>query len=159
MLLFGKYRGKVQSNIDPMMSGRLQVTAPGALGSASVWALPSVPFAGSGSGFFMLPSVGANVWVEFEGGNPELPIWSGCFWDVGDWPASMALPQMKVIKTDTATITLNDMPGAGGITIETTTGMKIAISATGIEINDGQGGSVTLQGPKVSINGSALEVT
>jgi hypothetical protein len=77
---------------------------------------------------------------------------------VGDWPASLALPAMKVIKTDTATITLNDTPGAGGVTIETTTGMKIAITAMGIEINDGQGGSVALEGPKVSINGAALEV-
>jgi hypothetical protein len=65
---------------------------------------------------------------------------------------------MKVLKTDTATITLNDLPGAGGVTIETQAGMKIKIDATGIEINDGLGASVKLQGPRVSINDSALEV-
>ncbi len=158
MLFFGKYRGKVLTNVDPMLTGRLQVSAPGALGEASVWAMPCVPYAGSSVGFFMLPPVGANVWVEFEGGNPELPIWSGGFWDIGDWPADKAMPEMKVIKTDTATVTLNDLPGAGGITIETSAGMKITISAVSIQIDNGQGATVELQGPKVAINGSALEV-
>jgi hypothetical protein len=66
---------------------------------------------------------------------------------------------MKILKTDAVTITINDMPGAGGLKIETAQGMKIAISATGIEIDNGMGASIKLSGPKVSINGSALEVT
>ncbi len=37
-------------------------------------------------------------------------------------------------------------------------GMKIKIDATGIEINDGLGASVKLQGPRVTINDGALEV-
>jgi hypothetical protein len=65
---------------------------------------------------------------------------------------------MKVLKTDIGTVTINDLPGAGGITIETTTGMQIAISATGIEVNNGQGAKITLTGPQVSINDGALEV-
>ena len=120
--------------------------------------MPSVPYAGSGVGFFMIPPVGANVWVEFEGGDPDYPIWGGCFWGTGEVPAAPALAEMKVIKTSTATITLNDIPGAGGITIETTTGMKISITVTGIEITDGQGASLKLTGPQTSINDGALEV-
>jgi uncharacterized protein involved in type VI secretion and phage assembly len=158
-LFFGKYRGKVEDNKDPMLSGRLQVSAPAALGSAKAWALPCAPFAGPSVGFFAMPPVGANVWVEFEGGNPESPIWSGCFWGLGEFPASLALPQIKVLKTDTATVTLSDLPGVGGVTIETADGKKIVINATSIEIDDGAGGSVKLMGPKVSINGTALEVT
>jgi hypothetical protein len=64
---------------------------------------------------------------------------------------------MKVFKTDGATITLNDLPGAGGIKIETTTGMKIEITAMGIEITNGQGASLKIR-PQVSINSGALEV-
>ena len=158
-LFFGKYRGKVKNNMDPYLCGRIQVTAPAVLGDAIVWALPCAPYAGPGVGFFAMPPVGANVWVEFEGGNPEAPIWSGCFWGLGDFPAAMALPQIKVLKTDTATVTLNDLPVIGGISIQTADGKKINITATSIEINDGLGGSVMLQGPKVSINGTALEVT
>ena len=107
----------------------------------------------------MIPPVGANIWVEFEGGDPDYPIWAGCFWDEGDGPADPAIPQMKVIKTDSATLTVDDTPGAGGVKIETTSGMKIEISVSGIEINDGQGGSIKLTGPKVSTNDGALEVT
>jgi uncharacterized protein involved in type VI secretion and phage assembly len=109
-------------------------------------------------GFFAIPPNGANVWVEFEGGDPDYPIWSGCFWGLGEAPAVPALAEMKVIKTDTGTITINDLPGIGGITIETTLGAKIAITATGIEINNGMGGSIILQGPQVSVNNGALEV-
>src|SRR5512139_1485984 len=120
---FGKYRGKVEMNMDPMMQGRVQISCAAVLGDGQMsWAMPCSPYGGSGVGFFMIPPVGANVWVEFEGGDINYPIWSGCFWGVGEAPASPAVPQMKVIKTDTATITLNDLPGAGGITIETMTG-------------------------------------
>jgi len=156
---FGKYRGQVANNIDPMLQGRVQVSCAAVLGDGQMsWAMPCSPYGGNGVGFFMIPPVGANVWVEFEGGNIDYPIWSGCFWGVGEAPANPAVPMMKVIKTDTATITLNDLPGAGGISIETTTGMKIAISITGIEINDGMGGSIKMTGPQISINDGALEV-
>ena len=65
---------------------------------------------------------------------------------------------MKVIKTDVGTITLNDLKNS--ITIETNDekSMKIEINTKGIEITNGQGASIKLEGPKVSINGSALEV-
>jgi hypothetical protein len=157
-LFFGKYRGTVQENIDPYLAGRLQVTAPAALGDAVVWAMPCSPFAGPGVGLYALPPVGANVWVEFEGGNPEAAIWSGCFWDRGDFPPGVPRVLKVVLKTKNATVTLDDTPGAGGVTIEIA-GKKITLSATSISIDDGAGGTVTLQGPKVSINGSALEVT
>ena len=159
MEYFGKYRGKVENNIDPQQLGRLQVSVPAVLGDGRLsWAMPCTPYAGSGVGFFAIPPVGANVWVEFEAGDTDYPIWSGCFWGIGEVPAVPAVAEMKVLKTSTATITINDLPGAGGITIETLTGMRIAISVTGIEINNGQGGSITLTGPQVSINNGALEV-
>ncbi|HUW68091.1 MAG TPA: phage baseplate assembly protein V [Candidatus Nanoarchaeia archaeon] len=154
-----KYRGTVENNIDPMQLGRIQVNVPSVLGEGRMsWAMPCVPYAGSGVGFFAIPPVGANVWIEFEGGNPDYPIWSGCFWGVGEVPAMPAIAGMKVLKTDMGTITINDLPGVGGITIETTTGMKIEINALGIEITNGQGASIKLTGPQVSINDGALDV-
>ena len=156
---FGKYRGKVENNIDPKQQGRVQVSVPAVLRKGQMsWAMPCSPYAGSGVGLFTVPPNGANVWVEFEGGDSDCPILSGCFWGTGEVPASPALAGMKVLKTDTATITINDLPGVGGIKIETTTGMKIEISVTGIEINNGQGASIKLMGPKVSLNDTALEV-
>jgi uncharacterized protein involved in type VI secretion and phage assembly len=157
---FGKYRGKVENNVDPLQQGRVQVSVPAVLGEGRAsWAMPCVPFAGNGVGLFLIPPNGANVWVEFEGGNPDYPIWSGCFWGTGEVPASPAVAEMKVLKTAAGTITINELPGVGGITIETTSGAKIAITATGIEITNGQGGSIKLTGPQISLNDGALEVT
>lgn len=156
---FGKYRGTVTNNIDPQQMGRLQVSVPAVLGDGRLsWAMPCVPFAGPGKGFFALPPVSANVWVEFEGGDTDYPIWSGCFWGAGEAPATPAIEQMKVLKTDLATLIINDLPGAGGITIETALGAKIEITAQGIEIDNGMGGTISMTGPQVSINNGALEV-
>ncbi|MCB0039345.1 MAG: baseplate assembly protein [Caldilineaceae bacterium] len=142
-----------------MQQGRIQVSCPAVLGDGSLsWAMPCAPFAGNGVGFFAIPPTGANVWVEFEGGDPDYPIWSGGFWGPGEAPASPALAEMKVLKTSTGTITINDLPGAGGITIETTTGMKISLTALGLEITNGQGAAIKLTGPQVSVNDGALEV-
>jgi uncharacterized protein involved in type VI secretion and phage assembly len=160
MPYFGKYRGKVENNVDPNQLGRIQVSVPSVLGDGqSSWAMPCTPYGGSSVGWYAIPPVGANIWVEFEEGNTDYPIWSGCFWGSGECPASPAAADMKVLKTDTATITINDLSGASGIKIETTSGMKIEISATGIEISNGQGASIKLDGPKVSLNDQALEVT
>jgi uncharacterized protein involved in type VI secretion and phage assembly len=158
---YGKFRGSVVANIDPYQKGRIMVSVPAVTGIGTLnWAMPCVPFAGPGVGFFAIPPVGANVWVEYEGGNPDTPIWSGCFWGETDTvPASPALPQVFTIKTQTCTLTLNDLPGTGGITIETTAGMRIKLSATSLEITDGQGGTIQIQGLKVTVNNGALEVT
>ncbi len=155
---FGKYRGKVENNADPMSMGRLQVSVPAVLGAGtSSWAMPCTPYGGSGVGWFAIPPVGANVWVEFEQGNTDYPIWSGCFWDSNGAPASPAIDKTKVLKTDTATITIDD--AAGGIKIETQTGMKIEMSASALEITNGQGATIKLSGSSVSVNNGALEVT
>ncbi len=160
---FGKYRGTVENNLDPMMLGRVQVNVPAVMGSGNLsWAMPCVPYAGSGVGFFAVPPVGAKIWVEFEGGDPDYPIWSGCFWGTGEVPATPAVPQMKVIKTDCITLTLSDLPGAGGFTLEVqppavTTPLKLVFNASGIEISN-TSASIKLTPVSVSVNNGALEV-
>jgi hypothetical protein len=160
---YGKYRGKVENNLDPQMQGRLQVSAPAVLGEGTLsWALPCVPYGGNGVGFLAIPPVGANVWVEFEGGDPDYPIWSGCFWGIGEAPGGTALPPIKVFKTDGITLTLSDLPGAGGFTIEVgppvvPTPLKVAMTATGIELSNGAA-KIALTPVSVSINDGALEV-
>ena len=159
---YGKYRGTVANNLDPQQMGRLQVSVPAVLGDGRLsWAMPCVPFAGSGKGFFALPDTGANVWVEFEGGNPDFPIWSGCFWDLGQAPMP-AIPFHKTIKTDSITLKLDDTPGAGGFVVEVSppvATMPISISANvqGITLSLGAT-SIKLNGITVSINDGALEV-
>ena len=155
---FGKYRGKVANNIDPMQKGRLQVEVPAVYGTNRLnWALPCVPFAGKGHGFYMIPDIGTNIWVEFEGGNIDAPIWAGCFWGDGDCPGQ--LPQVKIIKTQAATITLDEVNAASPVVIETPSGNRITITAQGITLESAAGAKVELTGPQVKINNGALEVT
>ncbi len=160
---FGKYRGKVENNVDPMQLGRVQVSVPAVLGEGSLsWAMPCAPYAGSGVGFFAIPPIGANLWVEFEGGDPNSPIWSGCFWGVGEVPALPAIAQMKVFKTDGITLTLSDLPGAGGFTLEVgppvvPLPLKLVFNAAGIELSN-SAASVKLSPVSVSLNNGALEI-
>lgn len=154
---FGKYRGKVANNIDPLGIGRVQVSVPAVYGDGRLnWAQPCAPFAGQMVGFFAIPPIGANIWVEFEGGDPDYPIYSGGFWGMGETPALSPLPAMKVISTDMCTITLNDVEGS--VVIETLAHMKIAIDATGITLDNGQGASISLIGPSIAIKASSIEL-
>jgi hypothetical protein len=161
---FGLYRGKVKSNVDTSKKGKLLVTVSGVIGEPGDWAMPSVPFAGPMMGFFAIPPMGANVWVQFEGGDPTKPIWTGCFWDdLQSAPISAPTDaaQKIVLKTLLGAITLYQIPGTGGeiITIEALPAFKIEIKGVPptVEITNGVA-SITLQGPQVSINQGALEV-
>ena len=153
----GKFRGVVTVNQDPEMRGRIMAQVPDVTGaSASGWAMPCVPYAGNGVGLFLVPPIGASVWIEFEQGDPDFPIWTGCFWSEGAPPV---LPNRKVLKTNSATITLDDTPGNEALILKTVGGQKIKLSATGIVIDSGSGAIIKLAGPTVSINGEAMEIT
>jgi Type VI secretion system/phage-baseplate injector OB domain len=160
---YGKYRGRVENNLDPLQQGRVQVSVPAVLGETTLaWAMPCAPYGGSGVGLFTVPPVHANVWVEFEGGKTDYPILAGCFWGIGEVPALPAIEQMKVLKTDGITVTLSDLPGAGGLKIEVNppvvaTPLKLVFDSTGIELSNGAA-SVKLTPATVSVNNGALEV-
>ena len=160
---YGKYRGVVTDIKDPLMTGRLKARVPDVMEDKETgWAMPCAPFGGSGAGFFALPKVGAGVWIEFEHGDPDYPVWSGCWWgSAAEMPPVLLAPPYKkmLLKTEGGhSVLLDDTPGAGGITLETSSGQKVVMNAMGIEITNGQGASIKLTGPQVSINGGALEV-
>jgi len=78
---YGIYRATVVNNIDPMQMGRINVLVPNVGGvTPSTWAMPSVPFAGKQMGAFMVPQIGAGVWIQFEGGDADYPVWTGGWW-------------------------------------------------------------------------------
>jgi hypothetical protein len=119
---YGKYRGKVVDNVDPLFLGRIIAESPALPATRLDWALPCTPYAGPGIGLYAVPPIGANVWIEFEGGDPDYPIWTGCFWGEGELPftAQPPMPFTKMLKTDGVRIIVNDAPGVGGLTIECT---------------------------------------
>ncbi len=108
---FGKYRGIVKDPDDPERRGRIQVQVKGVLGEHLVWALPCVAYAGPGVGTFFLPDKETMVWIEFEGGNVNYPIWTGCFWRPEEIAAADHKPSIKFIKTKRATIRIDDDEG------------------------------------------------
>ena len=75
---FGKYRGVVINNVDPMQMGRIQAKVPEF--SALGWAMHCVPRNDSKKVGSALPEMGAGVWIEFEQGDLNRPIWTGCFY-------------------------------------------------------------------------------
>ncbi|GGX24854.1 baseplate assembly protein [Pigmentiphaga litoralis] len=162
----GKYRGMVLNNIDPMRLNRLQVQVPDVAGVLPVtWAMPCVPVAGLQNGFVALPVIGSGVWVEFEQGDPDYPIWVGCFWGSAvEVPllANAAPPGVQSITMQTALqngLTISDVPGpTGGIMLKSTTGATLIVNDTGITIQNGKGASIVMTGPTVTVNAGALVV-
>ena len=69
----GVYRATVVDNVDPMQNHRIKVEVPEVLGNASMWANPGLALGSAPE----IPAVGSGVWVEFEGGSPDYPQWTG----------------------------------------------------------------------------------
>lgn len=164
---YGKYRGTVVNNVDPLQRGRLLVQVPDVLALVpSSWAMPCLPFTGKQMGMWAIPQVGTGVWVEFEQGDPDYPIWSGCWYgNPGEVPslalaAPPASPNFVVQTQGQNTILLSDVPGpSGGILLKTGSGAQISISDVGITLSNGKGAVITLSGRSVTVNGGALVVT
>jgi uncharacterized protein involved in type VI secretion and phage assembly len=167
---WGKYRGTVLNNIDPEQRGRLMISVPDVLNLVpSTWAEPCTPLAGPtgpGMGVYLVPPIGAAVWVEFERGDPNYPIWVGCRWgSQSDIPplAFAGLPVSPNIVLQTLgqnALVISDLPGpTGGIMIKSAAGAAIIVNDTGIYIQNGRGASLIMTGPTVTVNNGALVVT
>jgi hypothetical protein len=160
---YGKYRGEVINPLDPLGMGRVQVSVPAVTGDDRMaWAMPCSPFAGPGVGFFAIPPMGAKVWVEFEAGDPDLPIWTGGFWDLGDAPAAPGPQQMltRVLAGDNFRIEALDIPAAGSLTLSLTVATgeaKIEAGPDAMTLTWGMN-TVRMSLDGVSINGANLKV-
>ncbi|MGB3612424.1 MAG: phage baseplate assembly protein V [Elainellaceae cyanobacterium] len=183
MQFFGKYRGKVTANKDPLNLGRIQVSVAAVFGEGRAsWAMPCTPYAGQDIGLFMVPPIATNVWVEFEGGDPDYPIWSGCFWGKDELPqnARVAEPdKVQVFRTEGITLTLSNLGDNKGITLEVQTPvvqnpLKMVFNADGIELNDndvttaklmadtveiksGETSTLTIAGDSIQLQESAIQ--
>jgi Type VI secretion system/phage-baseplate injector OB domain len=167
---YGKYRGTVVNNLDPEQRGRIQAIVPAVSNVVPTsWAMPCVPMAGKQQGAFMVPQVGAGVWIEFEGGDPDKPIWVGGFWGIAAEVPPLALvpppipPGQNIVLQTTLqnTLVLSDStptPLTGGIILKSPTGAMLVVNDTGIYIQNGKGASIVMVGPAVTINNGALAI-
>ncbi len=167
---YGKYRGTVINNIDPEQRGRILAMVPDVLGMIpSSWALPCLPIAGKQEGLFAVPQIGAGVWIEFEQGDPDYPIWTGGFWGIVAEVPSLALapppipPGQNIVvqTTGQSALILSDSaptPATGGIILKSMSGAMIVVNDSGIYISNGKGAAITMVGPSVTINNGALTI-
>jgi hypothetical protein len=164
---FGKYRATVVNNVDPELRGRLLCVVPDVTGLVpSSWCEACAPLAGPvPMGAYLVPPIGTGVWVEFEQGDPNKPIWTGCRFAIGDPPplAYAGLPVSPNIVFQTAAqncLVISDLPGpTGGIMLKSTTGATLIVNDTGIYIQNGKGAMITLVGPVTDINTGAITIT
>jgi len=163
---YGKYRATVINNLDPENRGRVQVQLGDRFGMfPSTWALPAFQMAAIQCGLVALPPVHATVWIEFEAGDPDFPIWSGGFFESpAEMPALVqagatpATPNIVMQTVGQVTLMLSDNP-AMNVMLKTLSGALISIGESGIMISNGKGASIAMVGPSVIVNGGALTVT
>jgi uncharacterized protein involved in type VI secretion and phage assembly len=166
----GKYRGLVVDNRDPENLGRLRVQVPSVLGEEVItgWAMPCVPYGGNAdSGWFVLPDAGAAVWVEFEEGDLEFPVWVGTYWSkpggTSEVPeandrsgaASGEPPATRRILKTTAgnTIQLEDKAGEEMILIhQAAAELTIVMDKDGIELVHKSGSFIRLTKDGVAVH-------
>lgn len=102
---YGKYRGTVVNNIDPLKMGRLQVLVPDVGIALSTWAMPCVPIGGIQTGMYFIPPLTAGVWIEFEHGDPDYPVWVG-YW----WGSAVEVPATALLTTPGAPVMIIETP-------------------------------------------------
>jgi hypothetical protein len=114
---YGKYSGQVTDNQDDNKLGCVKIKVPSVFGpDLEVSARPCLPY-----GHFFVPAVGARVWVEFEAGDPQFPLWVGIWYASGEVPpgADVSPPQVRVIKTEAGhRIELGDADGSEYIRVK-----------------------------------------
>jgi hypothetical protein len=150
-LYFGKYRGHVTDNADPDNRGRLRAAVPHLLGDEPLgWALPAFTYGGAPEqGFFVIPEVGADVWIEFERGNLDFPVWTGAWFASGAVPES-AQPAQKVLKTKSGHKVVLDDDG-GSLAITDSNGNSITMDGTVIKVKTGNATKIVIEGPQIEL--------
>jgi len=153
---FGKYRGIVTDVDDPQDMCRIRATVPAVLGDqACGWAMPAMPFAGNGHGMVLLPAVGSGVWIEFEAGRLDNPIWSGAWFASGQRPQPEG-PKVRVIVSENGhQIVLDD--DRDEVIVAHGKGPQITVSASEIVLTVGAC-ELRINASEISLNKGLIKV-
>ena len=166
----GLYRGTVMPLPDPEFRGRLLLTIPDVLAFIpSTWAEPCAPLSGPPGpmGVYMVPPPGAGVWVMFEHGDVNKPVWIGCRFDtMADPPIDVKMsnpldPSIVIQTLLKNTLVVSDLPPTpitGGIMLRSTTGAMIVVNDSGIYLNNGKGAMISMIGKAIDFNVGAMTI-
>ena len=162
---YGKYRGVVVDNADPEYRGRLKVRVPAIFGEEIVtgWAMPCAPYAGGPDrGLFLVPENEDTVWVEFEMGDLDYPVWVGSFWakpgGASEVPVpadAQSPPTRKILRTLKGhSVEMEDKDGEEVFVITYNDGDKtnvITMNKDGLTIVDANENSVTMNADGIAV--------
>ncbi len=153
---FGKYRGIVTDVDDPNNQCRIRATVPAVLGEqACGWAMPAAPFAGDGHGMVMLPKVGSGVWIEFEAGRLDNPIWSGAWWASGQRPDPQGAAVRVIVSEKGHKLILDDE--ADEVKLVHGSGPEIKMTTTEIVLTCGSC-EIKISNQDISLNNGLIKV-
>lgn len=169
---FGIYAASVTANDDG--AGVLRVKVPSLFPAGeAVVARPALPY-----GVLFLPEVGSKVWVQFEGGEPTLPVWTGVDQLDDEWDTDPAPPSARVLRSlSDQRVVLDDTSGSegvsvlhggkahavrlddAGVAVQHDAGHSLTLSSSSVTIEVGQA-TVAVEAAKVTISlgGSSVEV-
>ncbi|SEQ80245.1 phage baseplate assembly protein V [Arthrobacter sp. OV608] len=154
----GLYTGVVTDNDDPEGKCRIKAEVPEVLSGATGWCTPSLPYAGAGCGFAMVPPVGATVLVQWPRGDLSAPpVWSGATYAAGEGVEGAGPDTVIVLTPGGHRLELSDDQTA--LTITCSEGPVITLDGNGITIDNGQGATLKMEGTSVNINDGALKVS
>ena len=163
--LFGVYTGIVTNVQDPQGLGRVRITLPwseGASAAYEIWARLAVPMAGHQRGLWLVPDVGDEVVVAFQGGDPSSPVVIGSLWNGKDAPPESmdgaGRNDRKVLcSRNGVRITLDDQEGRERFQVETPGGQTLVLEdgPGEVTIADQNGNSIKLTTGGVKVVASA----
>jgi uncharacterized protein involved in type VI secretion and phage assembly len=106
---YGKYRAKIVEVDDPEERGRIKVIVPSVTDKSETnWCDPCIPVAYDDGGDFSLPTKGETVWVEFEEGDINKPIWTGNWFSKSKTPIKYPdIENQRVISFGDSRILMN----------------------------------------------------
>lgn len=153
MVRFGKYRATVFDIKDPEKRGRIRVKCPSVIGdSTSNWCEVCVPVAISDkNGDFFIPKEGETVWIEFEQGDVNRPIFVGNWWGDKELPTDEMSGNTRIISFNGNIITFNK-----ATKLESKDKSKVTLKDS-IEIESSGGSLISItEDIKISANSGAV---
>lgn len=166
---FGLYPAIVADIVDPSNLGRIKVRFPwlGADGDdVNAWCTLITPYADDDQGYEMLPSVGTQVVVAFEAGDPMRPYIVGACWNGQEsLPESPAASNDKrLIKSRAGSLfEFDDTDGAAKVTLSMRSGHRLVLddAAQQVQLTHANGCTVTMNAAgqvQITAN-STVEIT
>jgi Type VI secretion system/phage-baseplate injector OB domain len=154
---YGKYRAKVKAiGKDQNDLGIITVEIPEIFPDKDIPLVkPVVPFAGKNCGFAAFPKVNDVIWVEFEAGNQNKPIWTGFWWADNEIPDTVNWDTVALVSRNGYRLVLDDKQEK--ISLVHSKGPEISLTADEIKFKVGNT-TIVISGEGVSINDKTFEV-